>query len=351
MRRITTACCQSLAPNTATCGWTMLSSLATTRATPRKVTRAVRAAQAGGELGQVDHGGGGTRVNLPGGGSKEQGRAFPLEEGAVALEVARVAREVLARPELGGVDEDAGPHLVGELPPTSHQGQVAFVESAHGWHERNALPGSRELLAAGPHGGDRGDDAASQLPPGRIRAPPRARGCRVALGLGRVAPGAHVCGESLQRTLDRGAQLRVAADEAWQRRLGESHEVGEDQDLTVAVRSCPDANRGDVDRARDRRPEWCGDGLEHQAERPGLLERPRMLDQGQGLLAVSALHAVAANAVQRLGRQPQVAHHGDARRDDRGDLGYAGPSSLTARAPPSATSRTALRTASRTLVW
>ena len=62
---------------------------------------------------------------------------------------------------------------------------------------------------------------------------------------------------------------------------------------------------------------------------------------------------IAAHAVDRLGRQPDVAHHRDLGRHDALDrpATSAPPSSFTAWAPPSFTRRTALRTASSGPTW
>ena len=57
--------------------------------------------------------------------------------------------------------------------------------------------------------------------------------------------------------------------------------------------------------------------LEHEREAPGLLERQRVLEQLARLLGRAALGLEAAEHRRRLRRQPDVAHHGDARADKR----------------------------------
>ena len=58
---------------------------------------------------------------------------------------ARIAVEVLVRPELQPVDEDAGDHRVAVLARDPAQRQMAVVQVAHRRHERDAL-GAGEVL-------------------------------------------------------------------------------------------------------------------------------------------------------------------------------------------------------------
>ena len=57
--------------------------------------------------------------------------------------------------------------------------------------------------------------------------------------------------------------------------------------------------------------------LEHEREAPGLLEGQRVLEQLPRLLGRAALGLEAAEHRRRLRRQPDVAHHGNARADER----------------------------------
>ena len=59
--------------------------------------------------------------------------------------------------------------------------------------------------------------------------------------------------------------------------------------------------------------ELPGHELEHDRERAGLLDRERVGEQRPRLLAVLALDADLAQRVDRLGREPDVAHDRDAR--------------------------------------
>ena len=61
-----------------------------------------------------------------------------LRQVAIAIEVTRVAREILGGPELQRVHEDAHHHDIGELAGAFHQAEMAVVESAHGGHEADA---------------------------------------------------------------------------------------------------------------------------------------------------------------------------------------------------------------------
>ncbi len=64
-----------------------------------------------------------------------------------------------------------------------------------------------------------------------------------------------------------------------------------------------------------------GHDLEHDRERAGVLQRLGVLQQPVGRLVAAALHAVAAEDVDRLRGQADVGHHRDAGADQRLDLG------------------------------
>ena len=72
--------------------------------------------------------------------------AFALEPAAIRFERARIAVEVLVRPELQPVDEDAGDDAVAVRARDAHQREMALVQVAHRRHERH-LVGAREPLA------------------------------------------------------------------------------------------------------------------------------------------------------------------------------------------------------------
>jgi hypothetical protein len=74
--------------------------------------------------------------------------AARLAQREIGVEGARIAREVLARPELQRVDEDADDAERRTAPLCLvDQGQVAIVQGAHGGHEAHALPFASDALA------------------------------------------------------------------------------------------------------------------------------------------------------------------------------------------------------------
>jgi hypothetical protein len=70
--------------------------------------------------------------------------------GAIVGECTRVFFEILAGTELQAVDEDGGDHLVGMPARLGHQRDMAFVQVAHGRHQRHT-PGPGPCR---PHAGD-----------------------------------------------------------------------------------------------------------------------------------------------------------------------------------------------------
>ena len=69
---------------------------------------------------------------------KKQVRPLLFQQHAIALLIARIAREVFGRTELSRIDEDRDDDEVGPvLPRDTNQGEVAFVKKAHGRNETN----------------------------------------------------------------------------------------------------------------------------------------------------------------------------------------------------------------------
>ena len=109
--------------------------------------------------------------------------ALAGEQVEVGVERARIAREVLARPELERVHEDADHHRVARGPRATHEGRVALVEGAHGGHEAHGPLDSRaehlERAAVVEHDGQAGRRGAAGArgarPPAARRTPGRAR--------------------------------------------------------------------------------------------------------------------------------------------------------------------------------
>ena len=65
--------------------------------------------------------------------------------------VTRILREVLGGRELRRVDEDRQDHDVGAGPRVPHEGEVALVERAHGWHDRDPPAIAPQVGDAGAH--------------------------------------------------------------------------------------------------------------------------------------------------------------------------------------------------------
>ena len=69
---------------------------------------------------------------------EEYGHAFAGQFGGILFQRARIAVEILALAELQAVDKNAHHHLVCPFGRFAHQGQVPFVQVAHGGHECHA---------------------------------------------------------------------------------------------------------------------------------------------------------------------------------------------------------------------
>ena len=109
---------------------------------------------------------------------------------------------------------------------------------------------------------------------------------------------------------DRAPQVGVLPRVLW-RPVAVAQRVVDDLDLARASGARPDPDRRDPQALGDRRGELLRHELEDDRERPGLLDRERIGEQLARLLAVLALDADLAQRVDRLGRQPDVAHDGD----------------------------------------
>jgi hypothetical protein len=121
----------------------------------------------------------------------------------------------------------------------------------------------------------------------------------------------------LERVADLAREARVPLDEAGEVTLGEAEQVVVDEHLAVRVAARADADRRHCEPSRHFGSDRCGDGLENDGERAGVLERERALDQLCGGCGRLALRLEAAELRGRLGRQADVPHDRDARVDDR----------------------------------
>src|SRR5205823_3095411 len=92
--------------------------------------------------------------------------------------------------------------------------------------------------------------------------------------------------------------------------LVKSQQIVDHEDLRVRPAPRADPDRGDLELLRDLRTEVRRHRLEHDRERPRLLERMSLVeDLRRGL--TPSLDAVATQAIDRLRRQSDVRHHGD----------------------------------------
>ena len=91
----------------------------------------------------------------------------------------------------------------------------------------------------------------------------------------------------------------------------------EHEHLAVAVTARADADRGHRHRLGDHAGHRVGDALEDDAEHAGLGQRDRVVDDDAGGVERLALHAEAAERVDRLRREAEVAHHRDLGVEDR----------------------------------
>ena len=118
-----------------------------------KVPRTVRALQRLRDALHLYEGRVALGVDLLHGRDEDDVDAFLLEQRQVSLLVTWVALQVLARAELGGVDEDADHHMVVQPAGGSHQREVAFVQVAHSGHEADSVGHGAPEGAHLPHGG------------------------------------------------------------------------------------------------------------------------------------------------------------------------------------------------------
>src|SRR6266516_6004333 len=137
----------------------------------------------------------------------------------------------------------------------------------------------------------------------------------------RVTPARHVVGEPARGVEQGLTQAGVPLHEAGQPPGGQPGHILPDQDLRVAVRAGPDADRRDPQRGRDPPPEIGGDRLEHHGERARVLERTGVREQLIARGAAALDPPYATERVDALRGQPEVPHHRDAGRRHRPDLG------------------------------
>lgn len=94
--------------------------------------------------------------------------------------------------------------------------------------------------------------------------------------------------------------------------LHHAQQVVVHEHLSVGVRAGTDANGGDLQLLRDRQPDLRGDALDHDGEAPCVLQRARVVQQGQRGRCGAALGAKTANDRVGLRGEADVTHHSDA---------------------------------------
>src|SRR5271156_4998709 len=125
---------------------------------PAEMARAMRAAQTIRDVARVDRRLRVRRVHCSRLRREDDVDRHRLEHRAVALEVARIAREVLAGSKLGRIDEyrrDQDRRLATAF---AHQRQMAVVQKAHRRHQRDSLAIGASALGVARHFVGRGDD-------------------------------------------------------------------------------------------------------------------------------------------------------------------------------------------------
>ena len=184
---------------------------------------------------------------------------------------------------------------------------------------------------------------------------------RVRHGVGRVVrlltrrepARAHVVGEVGDGRRRGGAELGVPPDELRLDLVLHPEEVVVHEHLAVAMAARTDTDRGDADGVGDQAGHRVGDALEHDRETAGVDERDRVVDDGASRLELLALDPEAAEGVDGLRRQPQVAHDRDLGVEDRPHRVEALASALRASPRPRrhGSNAAALRTVSSSETW
>ena len=97
----------------------------------------------------------------------------------------------------------------------------------------------------------------------------------------------------------------------------EAEEVVPHEHLAVAVPARADPDRRDADRLGDHARHRVGHALEHEREATRVRERDRVVGERLRGVELLALHLEAAERVDRLRGEADVAHHRDLGVEDR----------------------------------
>ena len=85
----------------------------------------------------------------------------------------------------------------------------------------------------------------------------------------------------------------------------------EHQHLAITGRSRPDPDGGDRHGVGHHGGDGVGLPFEDDGEAAGVRQRPSVVDQRPGRIHTLSLHLESTHGVQRLGREPEMAHDGD----------------------------------------
>src|SRR6266545_4358477 len=118
----------------------------------------------------------------------------------------------------------------------------------------------------------------------------------------------HLVAEGLDRARDLASEVGVRLDELRIRPVAEPEEVGDHQNLPIAVRTRPDPDRRDAQGIGDLGGKGRGNSLQDQGEDAGLLQGVGLVEEPPGILLASPLDPVPAHCVHRLRSQANVAH-------------------------------------------
>src|SRR5882762_8221708 len=133
----------------------------------------------------------------------------------------------------------------------------------------------------------------------------------VGLAVRREVAAAHVFAVGADRARNHFADIGVFAREFRSLVEGEAKHIVHYQDLAVAVRAGTDPDGGDAQLAGDLRGEFAGHGFENDGEGACGFHGAGVAQQLLGAIGGLALHAVAAQRVDGLRREADVAHHGN----------------------------------------
>src|SRR5690606_14593726 len=119
--------------------------------------------------------------------------------------------------------------------------------------------------------------------------------------------------------------FRIALDEAWPKIRKQAKHIVQHQNLPVTGGRGTDADRRDIYLSRDASGERLRHFFQHDGESASFGNGKRVLRNPLTVIS-PPLDSVTTEGVDRLRRQPDVGHHGNAARDEKADrFGHALP--------------------------